>query len=154
MTKLNKSPDKFNSWKGKTAITETGEEIDLFQTFADEKSSREEDPEWQKNNLEYDLRTNEYIINKVRASRQYGQKLYAALCNNEFIKREMWQLLKEETWSCSWRYAGGILADMLEEGDYMDWYCSGNEGVVDPEVQNDLYNLDWIVVNTDNGDKT
>lgn len=146
MTKLNKSPDKFNNWKGKTAITETGEEIDLFQIFADEKSSREEDPAWRKNNLEYDLRTNEYIINKVRTSKDYGQSLYAALCNNEFIKHEMWQILKDETWSCSWRYAGGILADMLEEGDYMDWYCSGNEGNVDKEVEKDLYDLGWMIV--------
>lgn len=147
MTNLRKSPNKFNHWKGKSFTNENGEEVDLFQTFADEKSSREEDPEWQKNNLEYDLRTNEYIINKVRSSKDYGQKLYAALCNNEFIKREMWQLLKEETWSCSWRHAGGILADILEEGDYMDWYCSGNEGRIDKEIETDLYDLGWIVVN-------
>lgn len=146
MTKLNKSPDKFSNWKGKTATSETGEEIDLYQMFSDDKSLNEKDPNWKKHNLEYDLRTNEYIINKVCASNDYGQKLYAALCNNEFIKHEMWQILKDETWSCSWRYAGGILADMLEEGDYMDWYCSGNEGNVDKEIENDLYDLGWIVV--------
>jgi hypothetical protein len=37
-------------------------------------------------------------------------------------------ILKDEYWSCSWRHAGGIVADMLQKGDYMDWYCSGMGG--------------------------
>ena len=47
------------------------------------------------------------------------------MCNNEFQLKEAWPILKDQRWSCSWRYAGGIIADMREEGDYMDWYCSG-----------------------------
>lgn len=143
---IRKSPNHLDHWRDKLTTDDQGNEIDLFKLFDDQKTELENDPEWQKNNLEYDLRTNEYIINKVRASRAYGEKLYAALCNNEFIKREMWPLLKDQRWSCSWRYAGGILADMIEEGHYMDWYCSGNEGEVDDEIKDDLYNLGWLVV--------
>jgi hypothetical protein len=47
------------------------------------------------------------------------------MCNNDFQKQEVWPILKDQTWSCSWRYAGGIVADMRGEGDYIDWYCSG-----------------------------
>jgi hypothetical protein len=45
----------------------------------------------------------------------------------------MWPILKDQRWSCSWRHAGGIVADMRQEGDYIDWYCSGirNDGYQD-----------------------
>ena len=58
----------------------------------------------------------------------------------------MWQILKEDTWSCSWRYAGGIVADIEGKGDYMDYYCSGSEGHVFEEIEQDLFNLGWMVV--------
>ena len=89
------------------------------------KLDLENDPEWRKDNLEYDLRTNEYMVNKVRTDEVYAQHLYAALCNNDYQKNDVWPILQDKRWSCSWRYAGGILANMCGEGDYMDWYCSG-----------------------------
>jgi hypothetical protein len=122
------------------------EYINFYESSNIMREELEQDPAWSKNNLEYDLRTTEWILNKVRSSTEYSGNLYSALCNNEFIKREMWQLLKEDTWSCSWRYAGGIIADMREEGDYIDWYCHGNEGQVTLEIKDDLYKLGWIVV--------
>ena len=79
----------------------------------------------------------------------------------------MWPLLKGQTYSCSWRYAGGIVADMREEGDYIDWYCSGiqgepdkdwidlghvPEGTVAEEIRKDLFKLGWLPV--DNNDQT
>lgn len=79
-------------------------------------------------NLESDLLASPMMLAKVRGSAIYAQHLYAAMCNQEFIKNSVWQQLKGETWSCSWRYAGGIIADMREEGDYLDWYCSGIRG--------------------------
>jgi hypothetical protein len=92
------------------------------------------------------------------------------MCNNDFTKRELWPILKEEKWSASWRYAGGIIADMRQEGDYIDWYCSGMgglnqeydqketneqwqkrtgyvpESVVTEEIEQDLNRLGWIVI--------
>lgn len=107
-----------------------------------------------KNNLEYDLRSTDWICQKVQNSKAYGQNLYAALCNNEFLKLEVIPILKDDFWCCSWRYAGSILSDMVEKGDYMDWYCSGigpvhinfaAEGTVTDEIRNDLKLLGWIV---------
>ena len=110
-------------------------------------------------NMEWDLRTTGWILTKVRASESYAQNLYAAMCNNDFQKNEVWPQLKNQTWSCSWRYAGGIVADMRQEGDYIDWYCSGiqgepdadwvdlghvPEGTVTDEIQEDLLKLGWI----------
>lgn len=133
---------------------------DIFKSVAELKREQENDPEWQKNNLEYDLRNTEWILQKARDDHTYAQNIYAALCNNRFIKNDVWPILKEEYWSCSWRYAGGIIADMLDDGDYMDWYCSGKggpmggmeahgylqEGTVSEEVEEDLKRLGWLVV--------
>ena len=153
---------------------DTKEIADYYDSGNIREEQREADPEWQKNNLEYDLRTCDWILEKVRKHEYYAQNLYAAMCNRDFTKREMWPLLKEEKWSCSWRYAGGIIAHMRQEGDYIDWYCSGirgdwsdeeyhnstkedqekylymknnfvGEGHVTDEIAEDLYKLGWIV---------
>lgn len=148
--------------KGKMNDPETDKMLELYKTWDQLKLDREQDPEWQKNNLEYDLRTTDWILKKVRESDTYAQNLYAAMCNTDFTKNEVWPILQEDTWSCSWRYAGGIIADMREEGDYIDWYCSGigsglgngdedgtkkyvGEGIVTDEIREDLLKLGWLV---------
>ncbi len=147
--------------------------LDWFEKVLEEHDHKFDDPKSRVNNMEWDLLTTNWILEKARQSRSYAQNLYAAMCNNDFIKREMWPILKEEKWSCSWRYAGGIIADMRQEGDYIDWYCSGMGGlnqeyegeetneewqkrtgyvpecVVTEEIENDLYQLGWIVVKYD-----
>lgn len=120
-----------------------------------------------KPDLESDLIKSEFIVEKCKDD-IYAQNLYAALCNNEFIRSDLVSYLKEEKWSCSWRYAGGIIADIRKEGDYMDWYCSGiincdepdeeieeeilktkkyvGESVVTDEIRNDLKKIGWNVL--------
>ena len=136
--------------------------IHWYDSWTEESEKQEVDPEWQKNNLEYDLRSTDWIVEKVRASENYAQNLYAALCNNDFQRQDVWPVLKDQKYTCSWRYAGGIIADMRGEGDYIDWYCSGirggmsydealpaelvSEGTVTNEVQADLQRLGWAVV--------
>ena len=149
--------------------------LDLWKTDAEIKEENLKNLEWQKNNLEYDLLSADWILEKVRNSDTYAQHLYAALCNNEFIKNEVWPILKEDIWGCTWRYAGGMIADMQEKGDYIEWYCSGirnddipdqefkeltveqqewilqsrayvSESVVTDEIREDLLKLGWIVI--------
>lgn len=112
-------------------------------------------------NLEHDLKITEWMRHKVRTSDHYAQNLYAALCNNDFQKQDVWPVLSDETWGCSWRYAGGIIADIRGTGDYLDWYCSGmagddlgirpnggyvSEGYVTDEIEQDLALLGWKTV--------
>ncbi len=121
-------------------------------------------------NLERDMKDARWFVDKVRNSESYAQNLYAALCNNAFQKLDVMPVLKDEVWSCTWRYAGGVVADIRCEGDYMDWYCSGIHGdpkeidyaaaeaqgfnpakyvpesIITDEIRQDLKQLGWVVV--------
>jgi hypothetical protein len=143
MSEISRSPDRgaFQRYQQakKDADSESNQEyIELFKSFQQRKADLEQDPEWQKNNLEYDLRTTDWILEKVRGNDNYAQNLYAAMCNNKFQKRDVMTILKDQYCSYSWRYAGGIIADMQQRGDYIDWYCSGIRG--DMNVSDEEYN--------------
>lgn len=99
--------------------------IEIYNKLAEDHAFENKDEEWKEHNLEYDLRSTEWILEKVKGDNVYAQHIYAALCNTEWQEIEPWTILKDIKWSCSWRYAGGIIADMLEKGDYIDWYCTG-----------------------------
>lgn len=181
MKKVSKSPQRHTFQKeGYVKRQEEKNEpvnedyLDYFEKIIDGHVHKFDDPKSRENNLEYDLLTTDWILTKVRNSDSYAQNLYAAMCNMEWRKRELWQELKEENWGCSWRYAGGIIADMREEGDYIDWYCSGMgglnqeyfveetneqwqdrtkyvpEGVVTDEIERDLNQLGWTPIPYDN----
>ena len=111
----------------------------------------------QKYNLELELLTNNWMLKKVRDSKIYAQNLYAALCNTDWCKNDPFELLTENSWHCSWRHAGAIVAEMRQEGEYTDWYCSGimpnahqvSEGRVTQEIRQDLLKLGWVLVASD-----
>ena len=155
--------------------------IDLYKSHQQQKLDLEETDEWRRDNMEYDLRTSKLIIEKC-SDKIYAQHLYAALCNNDFTKNDVWPILTEKKWHCSWRYAGGIIADIRQEGDYIDWYCSGinnhqdttdeeynqmskeqqeiyleakarvGESFVTDEIRKDLLEIGWLVLDSDNLD--
>ncbi len=62
------------------------------------------------------------------------EEMYQALCNNTWIKDGV-------QYSCSWRYAGGLVA--REGEDYMTYYCNGTPSFVSDKIIKDLYNLGW-----------
>lgn len=117
-------------------------------------------------NLDYDVCQDAEIVAKVQGSRTYAQNLYAALCNNEWYERDIWQMLLNRRWSCSWRSAGDIVADIEDTGgNYLNWYCSGiirgnpqdikgedptedyvPEGVITDEIREDLARLGWYPI--------
>ncbi len=122
--------------------------------------------------LQVDFSKHQWFLEKVRNNKAYAQNLYSALCNMRWQKLELLPILKDDYWSCSWRYAGEIVADIRGNGeDYMDWYCSGMggftafadedpketerefnargyvpEGHVTEEIMHDLNKMGWLAV--------
>jgi hypothetical protein len=171
MTKVSKSPERY-TFQAQSTLKKLEEDptnesaismLKMYQSWKDDADAKTLDTEWQKNNLEYELRTCEWILTKVRESDKYAQNLYAAMCNMQFQKLDVLPILKNDLWSCSWRHSGGIIADMRQQGDYIDWYCSGiggglgngdengdrgyvPEGTVTEEIKIDLNKLGWVPV--------
>lgn len=101
-------------------------------------------------------------MEKIKDKR-YAQNVYAALCNMRWQPADVLPILKDEYWSCTWRSAGGIVAELRVDSteDYMDWYCSGirggmtyddtgpdaeqfvSEGEVTDEIREDFATLGW-----------
>jgi hypothetical protein len=174
MSKISSSPERHTFQKEgyikrqeEQGLEPLEEYIEMFKTWREQDAANLIDPLWQKNNMQYDLRSTAWICDKAKASDGYAQNLYAAICNNDFIKLEVVPILRQDPkrdfWSASWRSAGGIVADMQEKGDYIDWYCSGMgeglgngdpdhvkgyvpEGCITDEIRNDLQSLGWAVV--------
>ena len=94
-------------------------------------------------NLADELANSTEICEKVLSDEEYAKDLYRALSNMQWRKRELMPLLRNELWSASWRCAGGIVAELRQEGDYLDWYCTGGEGTVTDEIKADLARLGW-----------
>ena len=98
-----------------------------------------------KPNMERDIRRSWHICDKIEQNAEYAQKMYAALCNTEWGKEDLFERIKGTSWSCSWRYAGEMIANIGNRGeDYMDYYASGGEGHVDDEIREDLKTIGWI----------
>ena len=186
---ISSSPERhtFQLEGAKKRAEEDGKElpeiyINIWKTAKEQDEANIVDPEWQKDNMEYDLRSTQWIVDKVKTNEVYAQHLYASMCNNDFTKNDVWPILTEKRWSCSWRHAGGIIADMQEKGDYIDWYCSGirdnkildddeyqaltkeqqesyvqmksyvPESCVTDEIREDLLKLGWIVIDDEKYD--
>jgi hypothetical protein len=176
MSNISKSPDRHSFQKeGYVKRQEkTGEPIseaylNMFDDILDAHEHKFDNLASRINNMEYDLLTTDWILEKVRSSDSYAQNLYASICNNDFIKMEVIPILRQDPnkdyWSASWRSSGGIIADMQQKGDYIDWYCSGirngygdeeedklwnerkyvPEGCITDEIRNDLQRLGWAV---------
>lgn len=107
--------------------------------------------------LEEDMSKDEGIISLLR-HREIACEFYAALCNMKWVRiveipedQQIIDKLKGENrkeWSCTWRYAGGIIADIRNTAynvheNYLDFYCSGNEGHVSPTVKRQFERLGW-----------
>lgn len=98
------------------------------------------------------------IVIQYLNDRDIAKEFYAAMCNMRWRKIEtappdeqIIDRLKgvdRHIWSCSWRSAGGIIADIRNANyntteDYMDYYCSGSEGNVTYIVEECFNRMGW-----------
>lgn len=90
--------------------------------------------------FETDLRT--ALGAQIAADDDLAARAYASLCNVD------WTHEHGSRYSCSWRYAGGLIAEIRNElnetgEDYLHWYCAGAEGRVDDDLAEALRALGW-----------
>lgn len=90
-----------------------------------------------KKNIDFEK---EILVYKDKmVDKEYAKAFYAALCNMQW--RHFTQE-KDLAYGCSWRYAGGLIAKIRDAGeDYMDFYCSGREGMIRKDVLRDLQDI-------------
>ena len=93
--------------------------------------------------LEEDIRADAEIMQKMQDD-LYAKSVYGALCNVRWQPKEVFDVLKDDWWACSWRYAGGIVAELRnQDEDYLDFYCSGGEGIVQDDIAEDFARIGW-----------
>jgi hypothetical protein len=109
--------------------------------------------------LESEMKASKTVIEYL-ANRDIAVDFYQGLCNTQWKKENlsnpqdeviMSRLRGEELglWSCSWRYAAGIISDIRNANyatgeSYLDFYCSGSEGLITPEVKKCFNDLGWV----------
>jgi hypothetical protein len=109
-------------------------------------------------NLEEEMKKDAIVIQYL-GDIDIAKDFYRSLCNMRWRKigilsseDHVVSKLKGEDapdiWSCTWRYAGGVIADIRNEHynkmeDYMDFYCSGNEGTVSDLVEECFNRMGW-----------
>jgi hypothetical protein len=121
---------------------------------------------------------------KIRADKEFAQGVYRSLCNIDWIHeptapknwkevlkhpgsdpdrskeehKRLWdeycERIKGWTYSCTWRYAGGLVAEIRNEDNrdsmaYCNWYCSGGEGLVYEDFEKHMAQHGWIQIPMD-----
>jgi hypothetical protein len=108
----------------------------------------------------YEEMSRDRIVIDYLKDRSIATDFYGAMCNVDWYPKRppvpedelIIQRLRgerDEYWSCSWRTAGGYIAEIrnMNHGtkeDYMDYYCAGNEGQVTDLVRECFDRMGWI----------
>lgn len=80
-------------------------------------------------------------LRPLALNNETAHEVYAALCNVAWVPdaheaQAYVEARGDGVCAWSWRAAGGYVADLRDRGEtYLDFYCSGNEGVVSDAVR-------------------
>lgn len=72
---------------------------------------------------------------KMKSSDEFCSEIWSALANTLW-KHESFKVSEEE-YGCSFRYAGGLIAEII------DWYCSGPYATVSNEIDLAMKAIGW-----------
>lgn len=76
---------------------------------------------------------------KIRSDDEFAKQFWSALANVDWYHPATGQSA-----SYSFRAAGGLIADIRGEGNYMDWYCSGPYATVSDMIALSMKKEGWI----------
>ena len=78
---------------------------------------------------------------KIKTDDTFCHKLWSSLTNVIWINKK-----EKSSYEFSFRYAGVIIADVREDGSYMDWYNQSPAGLIDKDIVNSLKELGWTYI--------
>ena len=96
-----------------------------------------------KSHKAFELTLERLLGERIQTDGACGVEMWSALANVD------WHAPDGDIISCSFREAGDLVAWLREEGDYMDWYCSGDVGVVAPWIGDGLAVEGWSWTTTE-----
>lgn len=73
------------------------------------------------------------------ADERFCSDWWSALANVDW-----YNVKTHDVYSVSFRYAGGLIADLRGTGDYMDWYCGSAQAVVSDDIARRMKKFGWI----------
>lgn len=86
--------------------------------------------------FEIELRSDADLCNLVQ-DETFAKNLYASLCNVQWVKNS-------ELYGASFRRVAALVAELRNRGEtYLDFYMSGSEGHIFPEIKEKLQSLGW-----------
>ena len=86
---------------------------------------------------DFEMTVNRVLGDLIRTSDDWAEKMWGALANVD------WTHVNGDIASYSFRAAGDMIAAIRGKGNYMDWYCSSAEGVVDPVIAERMQLEGW-----------
>lgn len=76
---------------------------------------------------------------RMKKSDEFCTEVWSSLANVIWVNAQ-----EEDKYSASFRYAGGLISEIIGRGDYMDWYCSGPYQSVSDEISDAMRGFGWV----------
>jgi hypothetical protein len=74
---------------------------------------------------------------KMRLSDELCREVWSALANIKWFDKDNREM------SYTFRGAGGLIAYIIDRGNYLDWYCSGPYETVSKQIEDAMKERGW-----------